>query len=93
MKEIVVKVAENLTIPAHIIKDFEADDASDIHYILYCQNRIVDYMIYSIFKDWERPLSDYLESPDDIIIDDNGNRIQYAHITVLVDYCTIPELD
>lgn len=93
MKKIVVKVAENLTIPAHIIRGFEADDASDIHYILYCQNRIVDYMIYSIFKDWEGPLSDYLESPDDIIIDDNGNRIQYAHITVLVDYCTIPELD
>ena len=93
MKKIVVKVAENLTIPAHIIRSFEADDASDIHYILYCQNRIVDYMIYSIYNDWEGPLSDYLESPDDIIIDDNGNRIQYAHITVLVDYCTIPELD
>lgn len=93
MKKIVVKVAENLTIPAHIIRSFEADDASDIHYILYCQNRIVDYMIYSIYNDWEGPLSDYLESPDDIIIDDNDNRIQYAHITVLVDYCTIPKLD
>lgn len=93
MKKIVVKVAENLTIPAHIIVSFEADDASDIHYILYYQNRIVDYMVYSIYNDWEGPLSDYLESPDDIIIDDNGNRIQYAHITVLVDYCAIPELD
>ena len=93
MRKIVVKVAENLTIPAHVIKDFEADDASDIHYILYCQNRIVDYMIYSVFKDWEGPLSDYLESPDDIIIEDDDKCIKYAHITVLVDYCTIPELD
>lgn len=93
MKKIVVKVAENLTIPAHIIKGFEADDASDIHYILYCQNRIVDYMIYSVFKDWEGPLSDYLEGPDDILIEEDDKCIKYAHITVLVNYCTIPELD
>lgn len=93
MKNITVKIAENLEISAYIIRTFEADDASDLHYILYCQNRLIDYMVYTIYKDWEEPLSELMESPDDILIEEDDEKLKYAHIRTLVDYCIIPELD
>lgn len=93
MKKVNVKLTKNLEVEAVVIREFEADDASDLHYILYCQNRLIDYMVYTICKDWEEPLSELMESPDDILIEEDDEKLKYAHIRILVDYCIIPELD
>lgn len=101
-KKMIVKVAENLEISAYLIKAFHTDDGCDYHRILYCQNKIIEYIVYPIYKDWlkdwpeyqqEEILLRYKEDPNDILIEENDEKLRYAHIRTLVDYCIIPELD
>ena len=89
MKRIKVKLTKDLEVEAVVIREFEADDASYCHQILYCQNRLIDYMVYPIFKEFK----DEFDKIEDILIRENEKELIYANIHILVDYCIIPELD
>ena len=89
MKKINVKLTKDLEVEAVVIREFEADDASYYHQILYCQNRLIDYMVYPIFKEFK----DEFDKIEDILIRENEKELIYANIHILVDYCIIPELD
>ena len=96
MKKIKVKITKDLEVEAVVIRKFEADDASYLHQILYCQNRLIDYMVYPIFKEFKDEfdkIEDILESPEDILIKEDNKEWVYANVHILVDYCIIPELD
>lgn len=96
MKKINVKITKDLEVEAVVIREFEADDASYLHQILYCQNRLIDYMVYPIYKEFKDEfdkIEDILESPQDILIKEDEKEWIYANVHILVDYCIIPELD
>lgn len=96
MKKINVKLTKDLEVEAVVIREFEADDASYLHQILYCQNRLIDYMVYPIFKEFKDEfdkIEDILENPQDILIKEDEKEWVYANVHILVDYCIIPELD
>ena len=96
MKKVNVKLTKDLKVEAVVIREFEADDASYYHQILYCQNRLIDYMVYPIFKEFKDEfdkIEDILENPQDILIKEDEKEWVYANATVLVDHCIIPELD
>ena len=96
MKKINVKLTKDLEVEAVVIREFEADDASYYHQILYCQNRLVDYMVYPIFKEFKDEfdkIEDILENPQDILIKQDNKEWVYANVHILVDYCIMPELD
>lgn len=96
MKKVNVKLTKDLEVEAVVIKEFEADDASYLHQILYCQNRLIDYMVYPIYKEFKDEfdkIEDILESPEDILIKEDEKEWVYANVHILVDYCIIPELD
>ena len=38
-------------------------------------------------------IEDILENPQDILIKEDNEEWVYANVHILVDYCTIPELD
>ena len=82
-----------LIVDAYILRHYELDDASEYHEILYCQNRLIDYMVYSISKDFNDNYIELLESPQDVMLEENNKEWLFANITILVDYCIIPELD
>lgn len=88
-----VKVSNNLIVNAYVLKHYELDDASEYHEILYCQNRLIDYMVYSISKDFNDNYKELLESSQDVMLEENDKEWLFANITILVDYCIIPELD
>ena len=96
MRKIKVKLTKDLEVEAVVIREFEADDASYYHQILYCQNRLIDYMVYPIYKEFRDEfdkIEDILENPQDILIRENEKELIYANVHILVDYCIIPELD
>ena len=88
-----IKVSNNLIVDAYVLKHYELDDASEYHEILYCQNRLIDYMVYSISKDFNDSYEELLESSQDVMLEENNKEWLFANITILVDYCIIPELD
>ena len=96
MRKIKVKLTKDLEVEAVVIREFEADDASYCHQILYCQNRLIDYMVYPIYKEFKDEfdkIGDILENPQDILIKEDNKEWVYANVHILVDYCIIPELD
>ena len=88
-----VKVSNNLIVDAYVLKHFELDDASEYHEFLYYQNKLVDYMVYSISKDFNDNYEELLESSQDVMLEENNKEWLFANITILGDYCIIPELD
>ena len=96
MRKIKVKITKDLEVEAVVIREFEADDASYLHQILYCQNRLIDYMVYPIYKEFKDEfdkIGDILENSQDILIKEDEKEWVYANVHILVDYCIIPELD
>ena len=88
-----VKVSNNLIVDAYVLRHYELDDASEYHEILYCQNRLINYMVYPIYKSFNYSYRDLLESPQDVMLEKDNEKWLFANITTLVDYCIIPELD
>ena len=96
MRQVEITITKDLKVKAMVIREFEVDDASYYHQILYCQNRLIDYMVYPVYKEFKDnfdKIEDILESPNDILIREDSEEWVYAHIQVLVNYCVIPELD
>lgn len=88
-----VKVSNNLIVDAYVLKRYELDDAAEYYELLYYQNKLIDYMVYSISKDFNDDYEGLLESPQDVMVEENNKEWLFANITTLVDYCVIPELD
>lgn len=94
MRKIKVKLTKDLEVEAVVIREFEADDASYYHQILYYENQLIDYMVYPIFKEFKDEfdkIEDVLEYPEDVLIKEDEKEWVYANHKVLVYYCIIPE--
>ena len=88
-----VKVSNNLIVDAYVLKHYELDDASEYHELLYCQNRLIDYMVYPIYKEFNEDYKELLENQEDILIEENNKEWIFGNIKILVPYCIIPELE
>lgn len=88
-----VKVSNNLIVDAYVLKHYELDDASEYHEILYCQNMLLDYMVYPIYKDFNDDYKEVLEHPQDVMLKEDNKEWLFANVTILADFCKIPELD
>ena len=93
MKEVEINVTKDLKVKAFVIREFEVDDASYSHRILYCQNKLIDYMVYPIYKEFNEDYKELLENQEDILIEENNEEWIFSNIKILVPHCIIPELD
>lgn len=88
-----VKVSNNLIVDAYVLKHYELDDASEYHELLYSQNKLVDYMVYPIYKEFNEDYKELLENQEDILIGETDTEWIFGNIKILVPYCIIPELE
>ena len=93
MQEVEINITKDLKVKAFVIREFEEDDASDFHRILYCQNKLIDYMVYSIYKEFNEDYTELLENQEDILIGETSKEWIFSNIKILVPYCIIPELE
>lgn len=92
MKEVEINITKDLKVKAFVIREFEEDDASYSHRILYCQNKLIDYMVYPIYKEFNEDYKELLENQEDILIEENNEEWIFGNIKILTP-CVIPELD
>ena len=92
MQEIEINVTKDFKVRAFVIREFEEDDASYSHKILYCQNRLIDYMVYPIYKKFNENYTELLVNQEDILIKETDTEWIFGNIKILTP-CVIPELD
>lgn len=92
MQEIEINVTKDFKVRAFVIREFEEDDASYSHKILYCQNRLIDYMVYPIYKKFNEDYTELLVNQEDILIKETDTEWIFGNIKILTP-CIIPELD
>lgn len=92
MQEIEINVTKDFKVRAFVIREFEEDDASYSHKILYCQNRLIDYMVYPIYKKFNEDYTELLVNQEDILIKETDTEWIFGNIEILTP-CVIPELD
>lgn len=92
MQEIEINVTKDFKVRAFVIREFEEDDASYSHKILYCQNRLIDYMVYPIYKKFNEDYTELLVNQEDILIKETDTEWIFGNIKILTP-CVIPELD
>ena len=92
MQEIEINVTKDFKVRAFVIREFEEDDASYSHKSLYCQNRLIDYMVYPIYKKFNEDYTELLVNQEDILIKETDTEWIFGNIKILTP-CVIPELD
>ena len=64
MQKIAINITKDFKVKAFVIREFEIDDASYSHKILYCQNKLIDYMVYPIYKEFNEDYKELLENQE-----------------------------
>ena len=92
MQRIAINITKDFKVKAFVIREFEEDDTLYSHRILYCQNKLIDYMVYPICKELNEDYKKLLENQEDILIEENNEEWIFGNIKTLTP-CVIPELD
>lgn len=92
MQEIEINITKDFKVKAFVIREFEEDDGSYYHQILYCQNKWIDYTVYPIYKEFNEDYTELLINQKDILIKETDTEWIFGNIEILTP-CVIPELD
>lgn len=101
MKKINVKLTKDLEVEAVVIREFEAEEASYYHQILYCQNRLIEYTKFVVNKISKDPY----QTPEDIqhyyeslinnnkyfLLNETEEHWEFATIDILAEHCVISD--
>ena len=93
MQRIAINITKDFKVKAFVIREFDEDDTLYSHRILYCQNKLIDYMVYPICKELNEDYKKLIVNQEDTLIGENNKEWVFCRIKILVPYCIIPELE
>lgn len=84
MQEIEINITKDSKVRAFVLREFKEDDASYSHKILYCQNKLIDYMVYPIYKKFNEDYTGLLINQEDILIEETDTEWVFGNIEILI---------
>lgn len=84
MQEIEINITKDSKVRAFVLREFKEDDASYSHKILYCQNKLIDYMVYPIYKKFNEDYTGLLINQEDILIEETDTEWIFGNIEILI---------